>query len=205
MLNRRTRSVGAKNAVCVTALLTLLIPGCWGQNNGLSPAVTLELPNGTTVTARAGTGAPSLANSSWQLFRASDTAQAAPVVALRFGSGGKLVGFDNATIVNELFGSTIRIDGRRHNTPQPGLQYAATTYGAETEDSTGIAFKGRVVGFFAGIQAAYANATASATFDEGDPTTMRGTFSFTTRVTITSIAGANQDDTFPFVARRVEE
>jgi len=79
------------------------------------------------------------------------------------------------------------------------------TYGAETSDGTGFTFEGRLTAFAAGLQAGYATATATGTFDPDDPNTMTGTFSYSTRVTLISMPEANVDEEFTFIAHRVVE
>lgn len=187
------------------SVILTLIPGCWGRSTGLPASVDLSLPDGTSVDAEQGRGVPSLANSRWEFFRTAEAAQEAAFVTLNFGPQGELLGFDENTIASEIFGPTIFIDGRRHNTTQTGLQYAAAAYGGQTQDGTGMAFEVRVTGFVAGIKGAEATATATATYDPATRDIVRGTFSFSTRVTLVSIEGANQNDSFSFVGQRVPQ
>lgn len=161
--------------------------------------MTIELPDGTIIEAEQGDGVTSLANSNWQFFRAGAT-QA--FVTVTFGPDGNLESFEDNTIAQEIFGDTIQFDGQRHSTAQQGLQYAAATYGAETDDATSFAFEGRLSVFFAGIKAATATATATATYDPDDHDTVEGTFTFSVNVTIPQIPDI-PDDEFDFVGRRV--
>jgi hypothetical protein len=189
-----------------TASLVLSLAGCGSaQRSGLPETVTIELPDGTTVEADQGAGAPSLADSRWEFFHTSSSAQGIAFVTITFGAEGNLESFEDNTIAPEIFGDTIVFDGQRHSTAQQGLQYAAATFGAETADATGFAFEGRLTAFAAGIQAAKGTATASATYDPDDPDTVVGTFTFSTRVTIASIPDANMDDEFAFVGHRLTE
>lgn len=189
-------------AIFTTALLVTV--GC-GGGSSVPSAVTIELPDGTEVRATQGSGVITLADSQWDFFRTASTAQGAAFVRIQFGSQGELTRFDNNTIASEIFGSTLIFDGARHNTTQQGLQYAAATFGAETSDSSGFAFQGLLTAFAAGLEAATATATASGTFDADDPDTMRGTFTFSSRVTLLDIPEGNIDDSFTFVGRRVTE
>ena len=172
--------------------------------NGLPESVTVQLPDGTEVDATLGSGVISLADTSWQLSRTSSNAQGAAFVTIQFGPEGELARFEESTIASSIFGTTLIFDGARHNTTQAGLQYAAATFGAETADASGFAFEGRVTAFAAGLEAASATASAQAEFDPDDPDTIRGTFTFSSRVTLLSIPEGNVDDEFTFIGRRVE-
>jgi len=201
-----SRRVGFRNGLLFTASLGFSLAGCGSaQRSGLPETVTIELPDGTTVEAEQGAGAASLADSRWEFFRTSSSAQALAFVTITFGPEGNLESFENNTIAAEIFGDTIVFDGQRHSTTQQGLQYAAATFGAETVDATGFAFEGRLTAFAVGIQAANGTATASATYVPDDPDTVVGTFTFSTRVTIASIPGADMDDEFAFVGHRETE
>ena len=200
-----SRIILFRNGVALAALLSMGILGCPSSQSALPGSLTIDLPDGTSVVVERGSGAPSLANSHWQFFRVANNAQSQAFVTIGFGPDGELESFEENTIAPEIFGDTILFDGQRHSTTQQGVEYAAATYGAETADAGGFAFEGRLTGFFSGFQAATATATASADYDPGDPDTVRGTFSFSTRVTITSIPEANMDDEFPFEGRRVIE
>ncbi len=183
----------------------IAMTGCGLTGNGLPSTLTIELPDGTTTEVAQGAGASSLADSQWQFFRTAGAAQGLSFLTIRFGSEGNLESFEENTIASEIFGSSIRFDGQRHSTNQKGLQYAATTFGAETSDGSGFTFEGRMTAFAVGIQAGSATAIATGTFDPDDPDTMTGTFSFSTRVTLISLPEANTDDEFPFIAHRVVE
>jgi hypothetical protein len=167
--------------------------------------VSVELPDGTTVTADKGAGAPALANTTWNFYRGSATAQRAVFLTIAFGDDGNLERFDNNTLASQIFGDTIVFDGARHNTNQPGVTYSAATYGAQTADATGFTFAGRFTGFAAGFQAANGQASATGTFDPDDPSMMRGVFYFKTEVTLIDLPEGNQEDEFNFTAELVTE
>lgn len=190
-------------AVCSVCFLAAL-PGCFG-NNSLPPTVTIDLPDGSQTQATLGSGVIALANTTWDFFRVANNAQGISFVTVRFGPAGNLERFDDNTIASSIFGSTILFDGQRHDTSQPGLQYAAATFGAETSDSMGFAFQARLTGFIAGIEGADATATATAEFDPNDPNVVTGTFTFTSRVTLLDIPEGNIDDEFSFRGERVVE
>ncbi len=190
----------------LAAVGLVLSAGCGGAGGGALPdAVTLELPDGTTVEVDQGAGAPSLENTTWQFYRTAGSAQSLPFVTITFGEGGTLERFDDNTFATPIFGDSVVFDGERHTTTQKGLTYSAATFGAETSDATGFTFEGRLAAFAAGIEAATATATAAATFDADDPDTVVGTFTFTSRVTLASIPEGNTDDEFTFIGHRVTE
>ncbi len=194
----------------LTVVGLLFIPlGCGTQGGAIPDLVTVELPDGTTTTATLGAGVASLSDSTWEFYITGQIdlspAQAVPFVVISFGPDGELTRFDGNTFSPEIFGETIYFDGNRHNTNQTGLSYTAATYGAETSDATGFTFEGRLTAFAAGLNAANATATASGTFDPNDPDTMTGEFSFSVRVTITSIPDANTDQAYTYIAYRVTD
>lgn len=196
----------AKLFVFVPFCLAMIgLAGCFGSPT-MPSTVLVELPDGTTVEADQGAGVASLVNTKWQFYRTAQAAQGISFLTLSFGPSGSLDSFENNTIAQEIFGSTLIFDGKKHATSQSGLSYAASTYGAETSDSTGFSFVAKLTAYAAGIEAGNATATATGTFDPDDADTMTGTFAFTTQVTLPiDIPGADQDDEFYFIAHRVIE
>ena len=190
--------------VVLPALAALVLTGC-GARGGVPDSVPVTLPDGTTVNVTMGAGVIALADTVWDFYRVAGNAQAAPFVRIRFDSEGSLAGFENNTIASELLGSEILFDGEVHPTSQPGLSYAAATYGAETSDSTGFAFEGRLTAYAAGLEAARVTASAMAEFDPEDPNVVRGTFAFTSEVLMFAemFPEGNMDDEFPFMGQRV--
>ena len=192
--------------VVLPALAGLLVPGCGG--GGLPSSQTVTLPDGTTQTVTMGSGVISLADTEWDFFYVSGNAQGRAFVRISFDENGSLAAFDNNEIAAEVFGATILFDGARHNTTQPSVQYAATTYGAETSDSTGFAFKGVLKAYAAGIMVAEATATATAEFDPDDPNVVYGEFEFSAEVSslVSSVANVSAEDLnqeFSFMGRKV--
>jgi hypothetical protein len=193
-------------SIAAGSLVLLILLGCGALGPITLPStVLIQLPDGTTAEAEQGSGVASLADSTWQFYRTTSTGQGTAFLTVRFGSAGNLEAFENNTIGAEVFGPTIYFDGQRHSTLQPGVSYVASTYGAETSDGTGFAFEARMTAFAAGLEAGYANATASGTFDPDDPDTMTGTFAYETRTTLISIPEADQEGEWSFIARRVAE
>lgn len=194
-------------AVCGCFVVSLVsavaaLSGC-GPRNGLPDTVTITLPDGNTVQATQGAGVIALADTTWDFFRSGSAAQSGAFVRVRFGPEGQLDRFENNTIAREVFGTTLIFDGERHNTTQPGLQYAAATYGAGTGDDSGFAFAGRVTAFAVGLTAATAEASAAAVFDADDPNIVRGTFRFSSQTTLIDVPEANRNEEFNFTGRRV--
>ena len=180
--------------------------GCAGGSGGSLPeTVTVELPDGTSVEVEQGAGAPSLANSTWEFFQTTSAGQSIPFVTITFGPEGNLERFENNTLASEIFGDTILFDGARHNTTQKGLTYVAATFGAETTDASGFTFEGRLSAFAGPIEAATATATASASYDADDPDTVVGTFSFSSRVTISSVPEGDIDLQFDIIGHRTTQ
>ncbi len=200
----RQRMLRMSLVVGLAVVLAPVVFGC-GANNGLPAELTVELPDGTTQVVTLGAGVASLADSSWQFFEDSGTGQSIPFLVMAFGPGGTLDRFEDNTIATEIFGTTLIFDGERHDTTQPGLTYAAATFGAETNDSTGFAFVGQLTGFAAGFPVAEATAIASGTFDPNDPDILRGTFSFTSVISIAAIPDGDVDISFDFIAHRIVE
>jgi len=200
-LSRSRRGLAA-----ATFTATLIAAGCGTGNNGLPAAIEVELPDGTTVTVDAGGGAAKLADSTWDFTNTSGVGQGIPFVRIRFGENGNLSQFENSLLTQDVFGDDVVFDGRRRATRQKGLEYAASTFGAQTGDGAGFSFEGRLTAFFAGIQVGVGTATASGTFDPDDPDTMTGTFTFVSSLTVPiEIPNAEQDLEFSFVARRIVE
>lgn len=188
-----------------SAWLGFAVVGCGG--NSVPSGVDVTLPDGTTVNVTLGSGVVTLADSEWEFFHAAGGGQGTPFVKVRFGPEGQLDSFLDNTIASSIFGTTIIFDGARHNTSLAGIQYAAATYGAETSDSSGFTFEGRLTGFAAGFEAAKATATATAVFDEADPDIVNGDFSFTSQILLfpEMFPQGNMDDEFPFIGRRVRD
>ena len=199
-----TRALRWFAVLAISIFLFPSLTGC-GANGAPPSTLVVELPDGTTTTVEAGSGVQSLAGTSWLFFRTAENLQAGAFATIVFGTDGNLEAFENNTLGSEIFGDEIIFDNTRRATKQFGLTYIAATYGAETADTTGFTFEGRLTAFAAGLTAGTGEATAIATFDENDPDTVRGTFRFKTEVTLIDIPGANQDDQFSFVGRRVVE
>ncbi len=188
----------------VPAFAFLALTGCGlGGGNDLPSSVTVEFGDGSTAEVGKGDGVPSLKNSTWDFFRTASNGQGTVFVTVVFDEKGGLSRFENSTIASEIFGSTIKFDGIRHNTTQQGLQYVGATYGAPTSDATGFGFEGRVKAYAAGLEAATATASAWGQFDPDDSNIIRGEFAFTSRVTLLSIPEGNQDEEWTYIGHRV--
>ncbi len=175
-------------SVLAVPFFIAVLAGCGSNRSDVPGTVSVELPDGTAVQATLGSGVISLADTEWDLYAASPTAQAVPFVRLRFNSNGSLRSFVDNTFATEIFGTTILFDGNRHPTRQFGLEYTAATYGAETSDAQGFAFEGRLAAFAGGlVEAASGTASATGSFDPDDPATIRGVFTYTIRVKVGGI------------------
>ncbi|MEK6674481.1 MAG: hypothetical protein AABZ47_02375 [Planctomycetota bacterium] len=190
-------------AICVSLFLFGCLNGCGSDKDILPEGVSITLPDNTVVNVQEGGGAPSLSNSKWQFFRTANNAQGAAFATVVFGSDGNLEAFEENTLASNIFGDEVIFDNTRRATKQAGLQYIAATYGAETNDGSGFAFESRFSAFFAGIEAGAATASATAEFDPDDPDTVRGTFNFSSRVTLIDLPDANLDDEFSFMGARL--
>lgn len=201
-----SRRVLATTLTTAAPLVLSAILGCGGNNTSLPGTVIIALPDGTETEVTLGSGVLSLANTTWQFFSTGPAAPAAPFVTVVFGPDGQLVRFEDNTFSPEVFGSTILFDGNRHDTSQPGLTYAAGTYGAETSDAAGFSFVGQLNAFFAGVEVATATATATGALDPNDPTVMTGTFEFTTTIEVETpgLPAGNETDSLNFRATRID-
>lgn len=205
-----TRVLRTAGFVLLPAMTSLLMLGCSGT--GLPDTDTVALPDGTQVQATMNSGVISFANSSWEFVRTGESsAQGAVFVIVEFGPSGELASFMNFTMGQEFFGSEILFDGERHNSTVQSVQYAAATYGAQTADARGFAFKANLNAFAPVVgQVANATATASGQFDGDDINTVRGTFVFESHVT-NNMFGAVPDeyvdieDTMFFVGHRITD
>ncbi len=201
-----TATIRLRRVATLFTVTLLSISGC-GSRGQLPEEITVQLPDGTETRVTLGSGVISLADTTWQFFATASTGQGAPFVTISFGPNGELEAFEDNTIAANIFGSTILFDGQRHNTTQPGLSYAAATYGAETSDANGFTFEGRLNAFIAGLEVASSTSTASGTFDPDDSDIMTGTFGYTITMTVTipGIPFEDQEDEFGFIAHRVIE
>lgn len=189
---------GTGALVSVSVMTLGMLAGCGATANPLPKEVSVVLPDGTTTDAVIGSGPQSLANKQLSLRRTLPSGQGFQFIRIVFNDQGGVSEFADNTIAPEIFGTSIILDGKGHSTQQAGLSYSGGVYGAETNDGSGIAFEARIKGFAAGLQAASATASATATWE--DDGTLVGTFSYSTRVTLVDIPNANQDATFSFAA-----
>ncbi len=192
--------------IVAAAFLTAVLAGCGSGPSDVPGSVMVQLPDGTEVRAPLGSGVSRLADTQWDLFAASPTAQGIPFLRIRFNPNGSLRSFVDNTFAPEILGSTLLFDGRRHETKQFGLAYTAATYGAQTADGLGFGFQGRATAFAAGlVEAATARASATAMLDPDDATILRGVFTFSIHVKITGIPTPPAQDPINFVGYLVTE
>ncbi len=186
----------------ILALSSLVASGCGIGGAALPEGVSVRLPDDSTAQAALGVGPQSLANSSWEFFRAADDRL---ITRVRFNAdGGVEELFDNRAVAAEVFGAQILCDGKSHATQTEGLTYSAGSYGAE--NASGFSFQMRAVAKYTGIEVGTGTATISGSHDGQR---MDGTFGFKT--TLTSIAAtilpkeAAASDEFAFYALLIEE
>ena len=163
----------------IVAMTTLV--GC---NGNIGPETeTLTLPDGTVVTVGQDDGAVSLADSRWELRNGGT-----PFVTFVFDDGGNLTTFTDFTLASDLLGSELILDGKKHSTGLPLVEYSAITFEAETDDGTGFTFV-TLISAFAPIIGEIASATATATsqLDPDDPDIMTGDFVFDVTFDIPSL------------------
>lgn len=192
-------------SMCVAGVGLMLLSACGAGITALPETVSVTLPDNTVVEVTEGSGAPSLANSKWQFIRTAGNAQGAVFAVIRFGPNGELEAFENNTLASNIFGEEIIFDSSRRETKQFGLSYAAATYGAETNDSSGFTFEGRFTAFAGGLVAGEATASATAEYDGDDKSVVVGKFSFSSQVTLIEMPEAEVEDEFNFMGIRVEE
>lgn len=203
----RTNPCRRLATIALIVSMPAIVTGCGSVANPLPQAVTVTLPDGTTTQATLGAGVASLSDSTWQFFATTGEAQGLPFLTITFNEDGALERFDDNTLAPEVFGSTILFDGATHATSVPSVTYSAATYGAETSDSTGFTFEGRLNAFAAGLRVAGATASASGMFDETDPDVMTGTFEYDVQmeVDIPGVPVQEGTQSFGFIAHRAVE
>lgn len=166
-------SASACLRACVPACLVL--GGCGGT--AVPRSTQLTLPDDTVIDAQIGSGAPSLANTEWLLFRTSDDLF---MMRIEFDENGALIQLtDNRIVGEDVFGDAIIMDGRSYPTNIDGLSYFAATYGVENE--SGFSFQVRAQATMAGLTVGTGDAFAVGRVEEDG--IMRGRFGFRTNAT----------------------
>jgi len=125
--------------VALAMVLTVLV-GCpfAGRPPGVlfPESVLVPVAPGTTVETTLGAGAPSLANSTWALYRADDDTL---LFRIAFGPGGEVERlFDSFVFAKEWLGSKIIPDTQSHPTDFPGGSYVSGAYAAQQDGSVGV-------------------------------------------------------------------
>ena len=162
--------------ICVVAFIPVFaVTALVGCNGGSGPeTLTVTLPDGTEVTVGQDEGAPSLANSSWEL-RSGGT----PFVTLVFDSGGNLTMLRDFTLASDILGSEIILDDKKHDTGITAVQYSAISFEAETLDGTGFVIDTQLFAFVPILgEIANGTAVATSTLDPDDSDIMTGDFVF---------------------------
>jgi len=133
-------------------LASLILPGC----ESCPPSMMVTLGNGSQVSADAGSGSASYANSTWA-FYADVLAEATgflgiPIVGVpiptdanllfrgQFGVNGELTRvFDNRVLAPDTIGNELFLDGLLRSAVMPNLGYLAKSYGAANGNAVGSA------------------------------------------------------------------
>lgn len=101
-----------------------------------SPTETVTLGVGVTKEALLGAGAPSMADSTWALYRADDDTLLFRVI---FGVDGQVERLiDSFVFAREWLGSEIIVDTQTHPTDFPGGAYVSGAYTAELDGNVGV-------------------------------------------------------------------
>lgn len=144
----------------VRMIILLAVPfGCSGcPDLSLPASLSIVLPGGEPFDAPVGSGAASVANSTWAVYQdggvqfSKQAALAPPelrlLLRLELGPAGEIVRvFDNRAFAPDTIGTELLIDGGGHPAPFPGSSYVAMGYGGELGLSVGFSGFGK---FFAG-------------------------------------------------------
>ncbi len=125
-------------ALSFLALTALTLPiGC--ADNSLPGSLQVLWPDGSGFDAPLGSGAPSLANSTWDIFPGPILGPVPIAIArVSFGEAGQVVSFEAApdfvgSIPTDLpgFTTTLQADGVPHDLV-PGVSYIGGAYGGQT-------------------------------------------------------------------------
>jgi hypothetical protein len=117
--------------LCVLILSALMLPvsGCWDA--GLPGEMPVPLPDGSTVTASAQGGPPSMAQSQWSVY--TDFEPTSLLLRLEFDENGDVARVYDNTVYSDVVGQELIPDGRSQPSPWPGGSYVAQCYVAEKD------------------------------------------------------------------------
>lgn len=152
----------------VTVGLTIAVAGLAGcpfaglpDSTALSDTEPVPVAEGRTVEAALGAGAPSLANSTWAIHKASDDTL---VFRIALGPEGQVERlFDSFVLGNPWLGTEIIPDGQPHPTAFEGGSYISGAYAAEEDGRAGIL--GVIHGLLLGVHVGTATLSFSGAVD----------------------------------------
>ena len=154
-------------------LFPVVIFGIGCQDLSLPEFLLLYFPDGTSYNAPRGSGAPSLAGTTWAVYQVGGD-QNTPELRFELGSDGELKRvFDNQAFAVDVIGETFIPDGARHATSFPSSSYLGESYVGEQGSFVVASGYGK---FFIGpLLAASSTATVSGTVNDAR-NRMDGTF-----------------------------
>ncbi len=162
--NRRFPSRAlARLAFLSLALLTLA--GCplapIPDTAALAAREPVSISSDQTVEASLGSGAPSLSDSTWAVYRTSDEVL---LFRIQFGPNGEVERlFDSFVFAQPWLGNEIVADGQPHATAFPGGSYISGAYASEEDDRIGVL--GVLHGLLAGLHLGTARLSLYGLFD----------------------------------------
>lgn len=132
-MTRAIKLVGlALAGVCVAGCPSAGLPG----SAAFSETESVTVGDGVPVEVALGAGAPSLADSTWAIRKATDDSL---LFRMTFGSNGEVERlFDSFVLAKEWLGSEIIPDTQAHSTDFPGGSYVSGAYAAEQDGSVGV-------------------------------------------------------------------
>jgi len=133
---RRARQSALLGLVCVAINLAGCSPAAPPESVAFLETESVTVSDNAAIPARVGAGAPSLADSSWAVYRAVDDVL---LFRIEFGSDGEVERlFDNSVFAKEWLGPEIIPDMVPRSTDFPGGSYVSAAYAAEHDASAGV-------------------------------------------------------------------
>lgn len=179
------RTVVAVGLACTT------LPGCGNQaGGGGCQCQPLTLPDGDQTCACPGAGVKAMRESDWEVAGVFASGRTQPLIQVSFGERGAPDAVQLLTEPIDLpapLGSlptTFAVDGRSHPTGVPFVDYAASAYGAETQDESAMSFRihGKIV--LLGRAAIHGDAIVDAWWDDDGDDRITGTISYAVKIDI---------------------
>lgn len=200
-----------RNIVLATLAASVLAVSTGCQDNALPGSLTLDWPDGMEFEAPLGSGAASLANSTWDIFPGPVLGPAPIAIArVSFGANGEVVSFEAAptfvgSIPTDLPGVTTSLlaDGVPHEL-LPGVAYIGGAYGGQSGNDISVTAFFR---YFAGpVTVAEVSLAVAGTQDQDE---IVGTFGFDVSLEgpaadfLPNVGSAPQAVDLPIILQRV--